>query len=317
MKLIKLCMISLCGVMLADVASAADLAREVANLREDVTVLQRQLYRENQKKASANGDVQGKIGEYDETIRKLNGRLDELEHKLKENNDKIEKYNRDMEIRLKILEGRPIPDSLNAPVPRFPTVYNAPVAKDAAASVAGDKIKGKDLAPLEKPAPKAAAPKPAPAPAPAPKAAAPKPAPAPAPANDAQTIYNNAMKAYNAGLYDEAEIAYEDILDRFPKHALASNAQYWLGEVYLKRGNYSKAKVAFKDGYDNYKNGNKGADSLYRLGTTFVLLDDNHRACLVLMNFDEEYPKANAELKTKVNVEKIKLNCKEVLHGYK
>ena len=94
-------------------------------------------------------------------------------------------------------------------------------------------------------------------------------------------------------------------------------AMTWLGEVYLKRKEYSKAKVAFKDGYDNYKNGNKSADSMYRLGTTFVLLDDNHRACLVLMNFDDEFPKANAELKSKVNVEKIKLNCKEVLHGYK
>ena len=322
MKFIKLCSISLCGVLLAHIASAADLAREVANLREDVTVLQRQLYRENDKKASANGDVQGKISEYDETIRKLNGRLDELEHQLKENNEKIERYNRDMEVRLKILEGKPIPDSLSAPVPRFPTIYNAPVAQGAAESVAGDKIKGKDLAPLEKPAPKAEPAKLAPTPAPVVKAAptpapAAKTAPAPVPANDAQTIYNNAMKAYNAGLYDEAEIAYEDILERFPNHALASNAQYWLGEVYLKRGNYSKAKVAFKDGYDNYKNGNKGADSLYRLGTTFVLLDDNHRACLVLMNFDEEYPNANAELKSKVNVEKIKLNCKEVLHGYK
>ncbi len=323
MKLIKLFSVSLCGVLLANMASAADLAREVANLREDVTVLQRQLYRENDKKASANGDVQGKISEYDETIRKLNGRLDELEHKLKENNDKIEKYNRDMEIRLKILEGRPIPDSLSAPVPRFPTVYSAPVAKDAAESVAGDKIKGKDLEPLEKEkkASQIATPKPVAAPVATPKAATPKPTATPTAtptsANDAQTIYNNAMKAYNAGLYDEAEIAYNDILERFPNHALASNAQYWLGEVYLKRGNYSKAKVAFKDGYDNYKNGNKGADSLYRLGTTFVLLDDSHRACLVLMNFDEEYPKANAELKSKVNVEKIKLNCKEVLHGYK
>lgn len=327
MKLIKLCSVSLCGVLFAHFAAAADLAREIATLREDVTVLQRQLYRENDKKASANGDVQGKISEYDETIRKLNGRLDELEHQLKANDEKIEKYNRDMEIRLKILEGRPIPDSLSAPAPRFPTIYDAPVAKNAAPSVAGDKIDNRDLDTLDngivviksgevvksEPVVKAT-----PKPAAAPKPAAPKPAPTPADnKNDPQTIYNNAMKAYNAGLYDEAELAYEDILERFPNHALASNAQYWLGEVYLKRKEYSKAKVAFKDGYDNYKNGNKSADSMYRLGTTFVLLDDNHRACLVLMNFDDEFPKANAELKSKVNVEKIKLNCKEVLHGYK
>lgn len=325
MKLIKLFSISLCGVLFANASIAADLAREIANLREDVTVLQRQIYRENDKTSSANGDVQSKIGEYDETIRKLNGRLDELEHQLKSNDEKIERYNRDMEIRLKILEGKPIPDNLSAPAPRFPKIYSAPVAQDAVEAVAGDKIYGDDLAPLDarnnkkaesapKPTP-AAAPKPNPAPVAVKKAA---PAPAkkaePAAADNAQAIYDKAMKAYNAGSYNEAEKAYEDILTRFPNHALASNAQYWLGEVYLKRGQYSKAKVAFKDGYDNYKNGNKGADSLYRLGTTFVLLDDNHRACLILMSFDDEFPKANAELKSKVNVEKIKLNCKEIVH---
>ena len=320
MKFIKLCSVSLCGLLFTQISVAADLAKEVATLREDVTVLQRQLYRENDKKSSATSDVQGKLSEYDETLRKLNGRLDELEHRLKSTDEKIEKYNRDMEIRLKLLEGKPIPDSLSAPVPRFPTIYNAPVAKDAAAAVAGDKIKGKDLEPLDKPSAPAKTETPAPAaapkPAPSPAAAPAKPAVTPNGAN-AQAIYDKATKAYNAGSYKEAEAAYEEILDKFPQHALASNAQYWLGEIYLKQGNYSKAKVAFKDGYDDYKNGNKGADSLYRLGTTFELLDDKHRACLILMSFDEEFPNANAELKSKVHVEQIKLNCKEVLHGYK
>ncbi len=337
MKFTKLCLICLCSTLITNVASAADLAREIETLREDVTVLQRQLYRENDKTSSANGDVQTKINEYDEVIRKLTGRLDELEHQLKENGEKLERYNRDMEVRLKILEGQPIPDNLAAPVPRFPTIYNAPVAQDAAESVVGDKIKGEDLNSLEKeetkennaatkskPAPVAIASKSIPTTAVAPKpaqATATKqnatPAVSSAESNNPQTMYNAAKSAYDSGAYDRAGKLFGEIVEQYPKHALASSAQYWLGEVYLKKGEYNKAKVAFKDGFDDYKNGNKGADSLYRLGTTFELLEDNHRACLVLASFDDEYPNADKELKSKVNVEKIKLNCKEVLHGYK
>ncbi|MBR1825767.1 MAG: tol-pal system protein YbgF [Alphaproteobacteria bacterium] len=292
--------IALSALLLPEIAKASTLEQEVSNLREDVKVLQRQMYRENTKTSPENSAVQGKISEYDEVIRKLNGRMDELEHQLKANNEKIEKYNRDMEIRLKILEGRPIPSNLSAPAPSLPTTYDAPVARNAASSVAGDKISGNDLAPLDG----------------EPVQAAPV-AVVPAAtdgniinADNPQMTYDNALQAYNSGLYDEAELAFEDILKQFPQHGLSSNAQYWLGEIYLKNNQLDKAKVAFKEGYDKYKNGNKGADSLYRLATVFELQNDTQRACLILMSFDDEYPSGHAEIRAKVVAERLKLKCK-------
>ena len=300
MKRILYCTIALSALLLPKFANAGTLEQEISNLREDVKVLQRQVYRENTKTSPESSEVQGKIGEYDEIIRKLSGRMDELEHQLKANDEKIERYNRDMEIRLKILEGRPIPNNLSAPAPVLPTTYDAPVARDAAASVAGDKINGSDLAPLDG----------EPTPTPLPVVVSEQAAGSIINANNPQTMYDNALRAYNTAYYDESELAFNDILNQFPQHALASNAQYWLGEIYLKRKQYDKAKVAFKNGYDKYKNGNKGADSLYRLATTFKLLDDNHRACLILMSFDDEYPTGHSEVRAKVAAEKQKLNCK-------
>lgn len=299
MKRILYCTIALSTLLLPKIASASTLEQELSTLREDVKVLQRQLYRENTKTSPENSEVQGKISEYDEIIRQLNGRMDELEHHLKANDEKIERYNRDMEIRLKILEGRPIPANLSAPAPSLPTTYDAPVARNAASSVAGDKIIGNDLKPLDREVAQ-----------PIPVTDSTQPTGTIINANDPQTMYDNALKAYNTGYLDEAELAFGDILKQFPQHALASNAQYWLGEIYIKQNKYSKAKVAFKDGYDNYKNGNKGAESLYRLAITFELLDDNHRACLILMSFDDEYPTGHTELRNKVTAEKQKLNCK-------
>ncbi len=297
-------------LLLTGTANAADLERELQNLREDVMVLQRQVYRgtekENKATSAENAGVQVKIGEYDEAIRKINGRLDELEYKVKQSNDKVDKLNRDIEIRMKILEGRPIPANLSAPAPTLPTTYDAKVANKASRAVVGDKIHGDDLAPID------GAPQPiVPDNIAEPSAGTPPPPPANTiNANKPEDMYSNAMQAYNSGFYDEAELAFGDILQQFPKHNLAGNAQYWLGEVYVKQGNLNKAKIAFKDGYEKYKNGNKAPDSLYRLGVTLENLKDKQKACIVFMSFAETFPKANADLTKKVQAEAKKLGCK-------
>ena len=152
----------LCGSLLSAVPAYAssDMQKELEELREDLQVLQRQIYRGagssgesaksdtvSKEQASA-GNIQVKIGEYDEVIRKVNGRMDTLEYQLKQLDGKLDKINRDFEIRFKILEGRSVPANLSAPTPTVPTVYDAPVASGASKAVTGDGIHGDDLAPI-------------------------------------------------------------------------------------------------------------------------------------------------------------------------
>lgn len=287
----------------ASPAAAADWQQELNTLREDVKVLQRQVYRgieTNEKAASAaNSDVQVKLTNWEETVRQVNGRLDELDHKVKSLDEKLDKINRDMEIRFKILEGRPVPSHLSAPAPMPVQTYDAPVAENGAKSAVGDQIRGDDLAPIDGPSPQTFNTEP--------------PAPASIPTiktTTAEDTYAMAMQAYNNGLYDEAELAFEDILKQHPQHNLAGNAQYWLGEVYVKQNNLNKAKIAFKNGYQNYHNGNKAADSLYRLGITLENLKETKNACIVFSSFNAEFPQANADLKNKAAAEAKKLGCK-------
>lgn len=310
------------GILSVSTANAAgtDWQKEIDELREDILVLQRQMYRngiadnpmENKKSSSENisSEVQVKIGEYDEVIRKVNGRMDTLEHDIKTTNAKLDKISRDMEIRFKILEGRQVPASLSAPAPVQPTIHDSPIAQKPAKEVMGDSISGNDLDPI----PTAIPEKQKDAPQPLvpendlnikPSASAPTTQPA-----TAETMYQNGMQAYNAGLTDEAEIAFKEILSKYPKDKMAGNAQYWLGETYLKTGQLEKAKQAFKSGYENYPNGNKAADSLFKLGVTLARQNDTSRACIVYKSFSSEFPKANAELAKRVKAETDKLKCK-------
>lgn len=279
---------------------------ELTALREEVKVLQRQMYRNNdsveREQSSATADAQKKLSEWEETMRQYKGKLEETEYKMKQLEQKMDKLNRDIEIRFKILEGRQVPAELTTSTVSIPQTYDAPVANKGAKAVVGDNISSSELKPLQAVTEIA--------PAPAPKAENPKPAAAPTNNNvQVEEMYATAMQAYNGGYFDEAELAFENIMKKYPKHNLAGNAQYWLGEVYVKQGNLSKAKVAFKNGYEKYKNGNKAADSLYRLGIVLSNMKEDKNACIVFNSFDGEFPKANADLKAKVAAEAKKHGC--------
>lgn len=298
---------------------------DIKTLKEDVRALQRQLYKSGGSSAAASdsvtssvtSDIQGKIGVYDESIRKVNGRMDELENMIKKLDRKLDKINRDMEIRFKILEGRQVPADLSAPATAVATKdYAAPVAVNASRSVVGDSIEGGDLMPIagaavaeEKQSGNNSA-------GSGPESLIPddetevQPAQAELKAATAEDMYASGMQALNGGYYDEAELAFQHILQKFPNDKLAGNAQYWLGEVYYKQGNFQKAKLAFKAGYENYKTGNKAPDSLFKLGMTMKSLQENKNACIVFMSFGEEFPKVEAELAKRVKNESARLGCK-------
>ena len=136
----------LCGTEL----NAADWQQELATLKEDVQMLKRQVQRKyEQSTSSQTNEMFVKAGKREEGIRELNTRLEDMEHQLEEANRRFEKINRDIEIRLKMLQGKDIPDELSVSAVSAPEIFAAPLADKAARTVVGDEIQGDDLAPLD------------------------------------------------------------------------------------------------------------------------------------------------------------------------
>ncbi len=73
--------------------------------------------------------------------------------------------------------------------------------------------------------------------------------PPPASNASADQLYHDAFKLLEAGNYAGAERGFQSFVQRYPKHLLAGNAQYWLGESYYARRDYQKAMTAFAEGY--------------------------------------------------------------------
>ena len=144
------------------------------------------------------------------------------------------------------------------------------------------------------------------------QAAAPAPAPTPpagAAGGNADQMYNDAMKKLQDGDNAGAERGFKAFLQSHPRHTLAGNAQYWLGESYYARKDYQNAMTAFAEGYKNHKGSAKGPDNLLKLGITLAVLGRKSDACQIFAKFNQDYPRATDLQKRRVDQERQKNGC--------
>ena len=131
----------------------------------------------------------------------------------------------------------------------------------------------------------------------------------PSAAAGADQMYSDALKKLQDGDYPGAERGFKAFLQGNPKHQLAGNAQYWLGETYYARRDYQNAMTAFAEGYKVYKASPKGPDNLLKLGVTLAVLGRKPDACAVFAKFNQDYPRATDLQKRRVEQERQKNGC--------
>ena len=280
MKFIKFTLLTSVMLLGANNVMARDaLQTEIDQLKEDVQVLQRQLYRNQNGETEQAPTNVVKWGQFDEDLRMMVGKLDEIEYKIKTINERIDMMNKDFDIRFKMLEGKPLSGVGLGSASFADTKKYAPkVAEGAPSSIVGAAIaKGDDL-PVVK-------------------------------TKSADEIYKQAMQDLNAGKNDLAAQQFTSLMTKFPEHKLAANAQYWLGEAYYAKKDYAKAAVAFGKGLEKYKDGNKGADSLLKLGMSMRELGKKEEACMAFKSLATEFPKAEESVKQKATDFAKALEC--------
>ena len=81
--------------------------------------------------------------------------------------------------------------------------------------------------------------------------------------------YQAAMALLKEKKFPEASAAFESFIRTYPKDALAGNALYWSGEVWLVRGENEKALEQFKRVLNDYPQQEKAADAAYKIGVTY------------------------------------------------
>ena len=88
---------------------------------------------------------------------------------------------------------------------------------------------------------------------------------APAPIS-ADTLYQNALRDYTSGKYDLSRQEFSDYIKNFPSNDLASNSQFYLGEIAYSQGDFKGAIGAYDAVIVNYPRSFKLAASLLKKG---------------------------------------------------
>jgi tol-pal system protein YbgF len=82
----------------------------------------------------------------------------------------------------------------------------------------------------------------------------------------ADTLYQNALRDYMSGKYDLARQEFSDYIKNFPSNDLASNSQFYLGEIAYAQGDFKGAIGAYNAVLVNYPRSFKLAASALKKG---------------------------------------------------
>jgi tol-pal system protein YbgF len=226
-------------------------------------------------------DMQAKIDDFDQTLRRLNGQVEELQHNLdltrKALSDATD-ANRDLTARVVKLEG--LVQAMQAP----PAPAAAGPAPGAGTGVLGQ----------------------LPANAVPPSAVPPSADQSNAPGGaDEILAYRQARQILDSGDYAGGAAALQDYLAHYPASPRASEANYWLGRTLALQNMHADAAAAYARALKGWPQSPWAGDAVVRLSASLLELKRADDACRALSEYDQRYA-AKAATAVKVRAKDVR-----------
>ncbi len=105
--------------------------------------------------------------------------------------------------------------------------------------------------------------------------------------------YEEGVRAFNDEHYDDAIQYFRDFIHQDPQSDRADDAQFWIGESYLRKGMHSNAIKEFNQVVLRYSSGDRSAAALLKLAEAFSQIGDPVDARLSLQKLVNRYPGSN------------------------
>ncbi len=218
---------------------------------------------------SVSTDSQVRLGELEDQMRSMMGRIEELGHKIDVVNQDLQTYKEANDLRFQ---------NGGAAATAGADASAAPAAASTAATAAPARVA--DAAPTVT-----------------------------LPNGTPQVQYDFAIDLLKRGDFPKARDGFKQFLTAHPKDPLAGNAQYWLGETYYVQQQYKDAADSFLKGYTTYSKSTKAPDSLLKLGMTLVALKQKDAACATFGQLKEQFPSASPAIVARNKQERQKAGC--------
>ena len=277
----------------------------------------------------------GRIGQLEEQIRQLNGRIEEMSYQLLQMQEQIRKFQEDNEFRFQDLEsgksGSTKKSQLETPrtddqaSARPPAGDDQATATDPNAGLGSDTVPGsnnngappttlgqivfdengnpvaanQDTSSLESTLPGVDQG----------LNATPDTQQQTAALDNPGDLYQSAYGHVLTGDYSQAENEFRSYLDAFPTGEKAADASFWMGEAQYSQGKFNDSAKTFLNAHQAYSKSPKAPEMLLKLGMSLAALDNKDTACATLREVNKRYPKASPAVKAKVTSEQSRLAC--------
>lgn len=114
------------------------------------------------------------------------------------------------------------------------------------------------------------------------------------PTEEALALYDEGYTLFHQRDYSGAEVRFQQYVDRYPTTDLADNAQFWIGECRLARGEFAAALEAFATTVERYPESNKLADAILQAGKCLAALGETAEAEESYRQVMERFPNSVA-----------------------
>jgi len=295
-----------------------ELINRIERMQGELSTLQKTVYKGERPPPSVSGGGSGggmdrrmtarievRLSQLENELRRMTGKAEELEHAIGQFNVRLDKLVSDVDLRLTALERRQGigpsaagPNGMPAPPPPGSSrTLASPAMKSTGASAPDAPAKNLGTVSARELAAERATARAAPPPI--------------LPNGTPKEQYDYATSLLLADQnIEKAEAALRAFLGKHPKHRLASNAYYWLGETFYVRREFQKSVHIFAEGYQKFPKSEKAADNLLKLGMALGQLKQNKKACTAYASLLSYFPKANTTLKNRVGREQRRLKCR-------
>jgi tol-pal system protein YbgF len=122
------------------------------------------------------------------------------------------------------------------------------------------------------------------------------------PAPSADTLYSNGLRDLTSGKYDLAHSEFQDYLKYYGDTDLASNAQFWLGEIAYAQKNYDGAVQEYDKVINNYPRSFKLAPAHLKKGMALLELGQKNSGVKELREVVKRYPGTEEERRARAKL---------------
>lgn len=120
------------------------------------------------------------------------------------------------------------------------------------------------------------------------------------------SLYLKGLDSLKAGDVATARDQFAKFLEQNPKHELAANAHYWIGETHYSEKNYESAILSYQEVIKNFPGKEKVVAAMYKQALAFNAIKDTKSAKFVLKKLIEGFPKSEEAKKAKALLKEIK-----------